>query len=121
MEPRGSRVLSSIAELLINRLSIIAFCLHHHPARMSDEPIKSAMRDESQADTGVVSTTEKPRARLGPMEVVILPNSDSEDEDEGEADDEESGAKIEEVGAEGEAEDFLNTYPAETEVSVPAT
>jgi hypothetical protein len=55
---------------------------------------------------------DKPRARLGPTEVVILPNSDSED------DDDEDHAHTEGQDGEGEADpDFLKDYPADTEVS----
>lgn len=86
---------------------------------MSDEPKKSAMKDDSQIDSGEARTTEKPRARLGPLEVVILPGSDSEDEEDDDDDNEDDGsAKIEEVGPEGEPEDFLKTYPADTEVGL---
>lgn len=56
------------------------------------------------------STSAKPRARLGPTEVVVLPNSDSEDDN----DDDRESARIEDV--EGDPEDFLKLYPAETEV-----
>jgi hypothetical protein len=85
---------------------------------MSDEPKKSAMKDDSQVDTSAERTTEKPRARLGPMEVVILPGSDSEDEDDDDDEKDEDGtAKVEEMGPDGEPEDFLRTYPADTEVN----
>jgi protein phosphatase 1 regulatory subunit 7 len=56
------------------------------------------------------TSSAKPRARLGPTEVVILPNSDSEDEH----DDDHGSAKIED--AEADSEDFLKSYPVETEV-----
>ena len=79
---------------------------------MTEDTLKSAMKDESET-APVVNAADKPRARLGPMEVLTLPASDSEDDDE----DKEDGARIDEVGVDGEPEDFLATYPADTEVS----
>jgi hypothetical protein len=58
------------------------------------------------------SGTAKPRARLGPTEIVTFPASDSEPEDLG--DDDESFV---EVNGEAEEEaDFLKDYPEDTEV-----
>ena len=54
----------------------------------------------------------KPRARLGPTEVVTLPSSDSEPEDLGE--DDESFVEVD--GESKEDGDFLKDYPEETEV-----
>ena len=66
------------------------------------------------ATDGEVMTTpaagsSKPRARLGPLEVVQLP-PDSESEDEQEEDGE--------GGEERAIEDFLKDYPDDTEVSI---
>lgn len=77
---------------------------------MSDHPVAEqyTSEDAPEVEGGIVGQTSKPRARLGPTEVVTLPASDSEDDDE----DEERG--------EGEGEeqdpDFLSTYPDDTEV-----
>ena len=57
-------------------------------------------------------STNKPRARLGPTEIVTRPASDSEPEDL--ADDDESFVEVE--GQPQEEGDFLKDYPEETEV-----
>lgn len=59
------------------------------------------------------TTSAKPRARLGPTEVVYLPNSDSED-DEDEVDD----GDADEDGGIREEGDFLSEHPDDTEVSL---
>lgn len=73
------------------------------------------MSDQNQPQHADEQTAQpessKPRARLGPTEVVVLPNSDSEDENN---DDDRGSAKIED--GEPDSEDFLKSYPAETEV-----
>lgn len=92
----------------------------HYMSNMSD-PVESAENGETSplASTsaaaaapapmdGTVVTASKPRARLGPTEVVNLPASDSEDDDD------------EYVRVEGDGEekdpDFLSGHPEDTEV-----
>lgn len=92
-----------------------------HPSPLIRPATMADPRTEEQQSVGVTngkedtadlpSSSAKPRARLGPTEVVILPNSDSEDEDE-----EDDAVNGEEKGSETDP-DFLKTYPAETEVS----
>nr|XP_031864267.1 uncharacterized protein CI109_000180 [Kwoniella shandongensis]KAA5531339.1 hypothetical protein CI109_000180 [Kwoniella shandongensis] len=82
---------------------------------MSEEIDVSKSQDETPIEeistsSNGPSTTSKPRARLGPMEIVQLPASDSEPDDEGEDD---NGPAGEERG-EGDL-DFLKEYPEDTE------
>ncbi len=53
---------------------------------------------------------EKPRARLGPTEVVVLPNSDSEDEDDEPTVEGEDGVETD--------SDFLKNHPEDSEVTL---
>ena len=55
---------------------------------------------------------ERPRARLGPTEVVFLPNSDSEDEE-----DDEDGDLDGEAGERTDGADLLRGYGEDTEVT----
>ena len=75
---------------------------------MSEDQTKMATTQEEIEE--IPCRDEKPRARLGPTEVVILPNSDSEDDDEDDQPAEGDGA------GEQADPDFLRDYPAETEV-----
>lgn len=75
---------------------------------MTDSQITppAALVDENAPST----STAKPRARLGPTEVVTIPNdSDSEPDDEDQCD-------IDGEGGEGVSEDFLKDYPDDSEV-----
>lgn len=82
---------------------------------MADEQARNeateVVVDVEEAAPAQPSTSAKPRARLGPTEVVILPNSDTEDED-----DQDEAAAGEDTGAETDP-DFLKNYPVDTEVS----
>jgi hypothetical protein len=64
---------------------------------------------ENGASTNGDSKTAKPRARLGPIETVQLPGSDSEPED---------GDDLAEGDAEDADEDLLRDFPDDAEVSL---
>lgn len=75
--------------------------------RTPSEVLDRASLEENQIAEAIPA---KPRARLGPTEVVYLPNSDSEEDDddvEGRSDDE---------GADQQNGDFLSEHPDNTEV-----
>jgi hypothetical protein len=67
---------------------------------------------EGLADPTAPVTKPKLRARLGPTEVVILPNSDSEDDDE-----DEDGFVNVDNDEPGAGPDFLKDHSNETEVN----
>lgn len=95
------------------RAETVSFC-QLLPHRSSDNFAQFIMTEESlepavngsNGNHASTSTATKPRARLGPMEVVQLPSSDSEDDEEDEAPS---------TGEEASA-DFLKDYPEDTEV-----
>lgn len=68
----------------------------------------------ANGNEGVVS---KPRARLGPVETVIVPNHYDDDSDS-EADEDADAPAVDGDKGEGEGagDDFLKTYPDDTEV-----
>jgi hypothetical protein len=68
------------------------------------------MSAQPEQMNGSTSGTSAPKrtARLGPTEVVVLPNSDSEDEEV---------VSVGEDGDEGDQGDFLKDYPEDTEVN----
>lgn len=84
----------------------------HHDSSLQPSAFKvpNTMSEEQQDPQALVKTN-KPRARLGPIETVYLPASDSEPEDDG--DENESKAD----GEAPEDPDFLKDYPDDTEVS----
>lgn len=82
-------------------------------AVIEDQP-ETTSNGASDTPINPDSTTvpSKPKARLGPTEIVTIPNSDSEDdEDEGQVDGGRDGERGE------EDLDFLKSYPDEIEVS----
>ncbi|WVQ73241.1 hypothetical protein IAR50_002807 [Cryptococcus sp. DSM 104548] len=77
-------------------------------APISDIAAAAAPQDVTAAGNDPASKSAKPRARLGPMEIVQLPASDSEPEDD---DDDEN----KDDDGEGGDPDFLKSYPEDTE------
>lgn len=80
-------------------------------AMKEDKPVNGATGDDVETEG---TATAKPRARLGPTEVVVLADSDSEEDEE----------RIPQ-GLAGEGrevtDDFLSDYPEDTDVSCSGT
>lgn len=78
------------------------------PSTSASASTSTGVADEEGTVATTTASSSKPRARLGPMEVVQLPpDSESEDEDDQEG----------EEGEERAIDDFLKDYPDDTEVS----
>lgn len=74
-------------------------------------------QDDSESITEAQAQSSKPRARLGPTEIVTLPGSDSEPEEV----DGDAGSSFVEVDGEGgdPDENLLNDFPDDADVSLP--
>ncbi|WWC62657.1 uncharacterized protein I303_105254 [Kwoniella dejecticola CBS 10117] len=80
------------------------------PSKALKEVIDASQAENTPSEATVNGSPKKPRARLGPTEIVHLPASDSEPED-----DEEPPRMPGEGGNVGDDGDFLRDYPEDTE------